>query len=103
MPFTENLDAFFDIRHFAVAASFRNETNVEVRPANVIFTNSAGAALMFDNQALAALPFIQCKTADLDGIDNSSRIVINSIAYKIVERSDRGSGTSLVQLRKLNS
>jgi hypothetical protein len=103
--FTEDLAQFFDSANgFAIAVTFKTAANAKIRDANVILTDARGAAIMFDNQVLAALPFIQCRTVDLVSVDNTCKVTIGigsaAVTYQIVEHSDDGTGTSLVQLRK---
>ncbi len=101
MAFTEDLDPFFDTENgFAHEATFKNANGAKIRDANVIFTDASGAAIMFDASVLAALPFFQCQTRDLAGVDNSCKVEINSVTFQIVEHHDDGTGTSLVQIRK---
>jgi hypothetical protein len=99
--FTEDLSQFFDISSgFAISAVFKNAAGTIIRSAGVNFTDASGAAEMFDNQVLAATPFLQCRTTDLAGVDNTCTVVINSVTYRIVEHHDDGTGTSIAQLRK---
>lgn len=99
--FTEDLTPFFDTTNgFAVAAVFKTSASVTIRTANVILTDANGAAQMFDNQVLAALPFLQCRTVDLAGVINNCKVTIGAVTFTIVQHFDDGTGTSLVQLRK---
>lgn len=100
MAFAEDLAQFFDLNGFAVSVTFKTAALAFIRTANVILTDAAGAAIMFDNQVLAALPFIQCRTVDLASVDNTCKVTIGATTYSIVEHTDDGTGTSLVQLRK---
>ncbi len=100
MAFTEDLAQFFDPNFTAISVTFKTSAGVTIRTANVNFTDANGAIVMFDNQVLAAIPFIHCRTADLLNVDNSCKVTIGATTYQIVEHSDDGTGTSLVQIRK---
>jgi hypothetical protein len=101
LAFTEDLAQFFDPTNgFAVTAMFKTGAGAAIRTANVNFTDARGAAEMFDHQVLAAIPFLQCRTADLAAVDNTCQVTIGAVTYKIVEHHDDGTGTSIVQLRK---
>lgn len=100
MAFTEDLTQFFDTDDFAVVATFKTAALATIRTANVILTDANGAAQMFDSQVLAALPFLQCRTADLASVNNTCKVTIGAVTYSIVEHHDDGTGLSIVQLRK---
>ena len=101
MAFTEDLAQFFDPTNgFAVSVTFKDAASATIRTANVIFTDATGAAVMFDNTVLAAVPFIHCRTADLAGVDNTCKVTIGAVTFSIVEHTDDGTGTSMIQLRK---
>jgi hypothetical protein len=103
LAFTEDLAQFFDSDSptgYAVPATFKNSAGATIRSVKVLFTDQSGAAQMFDNQVLAAIPFLQCKTSDLVGVDNTCSVLVASTTYRIVEHHDDGTGTSVVQLRK---
>ncbi len=99
--FTENLAQFFDTTTgFAVSVTFKTSAGTTIRTAKVNLTDAFGNAIMFDNQVLAALPFIHCQTADLLNVDNTCKVTIGATTYQIVEYNHDGTGTSMVQLRK---
>jgi hypothetical protein len=100
MAFAENLETFFDTETgFAVPATFKNSAAVAIRTVDVIFTDLSGSAELFDNQVLAGIPFLQCKTSDLAGVDNTCFVLVGSTTYRIIDHFDDGTGTSVVQLR----
>lgn len=100
MPFTENLAQFFDTDDFATQVTLKTGAGVTIRTANVILTDSNGHALLFDDQVLAAVPFFQCRTVDLTGVDNTCKVTIGAQTYNVVDHIDDGTGTSMVQIRK---
>ena len=100
MAFTEDLAQFFDPNFTAVPATFKTSAGATIRTAYVNFNDANGGIALFDNQVLAAMPSLQCRTADLLNVDNTCKVTIGATTYQIVEHSDDGTGTSVVQLRK---
>jgi len=99
--FTEDLSQFFDPTNgFATQVTFKTSVGATIRTANVILTDASGGVLMFDNSVLAAVPFIQCRTVDLASVNNTCKVTIGAVTYQIVEHTDDGTGTSMVQIRK---
>jgi len=101
VAFTENLDQFFDTAGHAVVATFKTAAGATIRTANVIFTGATGNVPTFEGVEIEApQPFLQCKTADLAGINHTCKVTIAGITYRITNDLHDGTATSIVLLKK---
>jgi hypothetical protein len=98
---TENLDQFFDKTNgLAVSATLKTAGETVIRSADVNFTGPTGNVPTFgDTQFEAVEPFMQCKTADLAGVDRTCKVVIGSTTYRIKNELHDGAGISTVFLK----
>ncbi|HEV2706247.1 MAG TPA: hypothetical protein VGV59_10010 [Pyrinomonadaceae bacterium] len=98
--FSENLTQFFDLDEFAVEATIKTAAGATVRTVNVIFNTPQQAVEVLDAGVEAGVPFVECRTSDLDGVTHKHTMTISSVVYRVVKIDDDGTGVSTVQLRK---
>ena len=96
----ENLDQFFDSSQgHTTPATFKTAAGAIIRTAEVIFTGATGNVDAIDIQFEAPQPFLQCRTADLAGVDHTCKVLIGSTTYRITNDLHDGTGTSLLLLK----
>lgn len=99
---TENLDQFFDTSAagHAVTATLKTSAGATIRTANVIFTDPLGNVAVGETDVEGPLPFIECKQADLSGVDHSCKVTIGATTYRIVRKAGDG-GIAVLLLQKI--
>lgn len=99
---TEDLDQFFDTTAagHAVTATFKTAANVTIRPAKVIFTDPLGNVAVGETDTEGALPFIECKQADLASVDHTCKVTIGATTYRIIRKAGDGR-IAFVTLQKI--
>lgn len=99
--FTENFSPFFDTDEHAVQATIKTSVGATVRTAPVIWTNALGPLQVFDQQLETAQPSLLIQTANLAGVVlNEHTITVSAVTYRIIDRSDDGTGVSTLKVRK---
>jgi len=102
--FTENRSLFFDTTNGVAVEATINLGRGSFRTFKVIFDAGLENTAVLGVQIEVPNPSLVCQTADLDtapAVTHATTIEIASVAYKIINRSDDGTGISTLTLQKL--
>lgn len=98
MPFTEDLEDFFDLDEFGTEAVFTTAPSV-TKSIVVIFNDPTQPVEMYDTQIEAEAAFLHCKASDLNGIRRGNPVTVEGNNYTVNRITRDGTGTAMIFLR----
>lgn len=100
MPLVEDLSVFFNVEEHAISATIKTPQGATLRTASVIFSEPVNEVPLRPGEVTTQQPFLQCPTADLDGVKAEYVFDIGAKSYAVVRWEHDGTGVSVVHLRK---
>lgn len=99
MPFTEDLDQFFDIDEFASSATY-TPAGGSAKTVPVIYQKEQRLITDDGAQYVDQAPSALCKSADVVGVRKGDALEVNGIVYTIHAYPDDGHGVITLELSR---
>lgn len=96
----EDLHIFFNPDEHAVPAALKTPTGEPLRTVNVIFAVPVEEFQVGVDEVAHQRPTFQCATADLEGVKKNYLAIIGGTTYKVVRRTNDGTGLTTAWLSK---